>query len=64
MYLNLKGKNVEFMTDFLKPLLAALVNSFDVTATGNFFFISGYFSNVKDASRLFGAGVIFYLFEN
>ncbi|KAK7833195.1 hypothetical protein CFP56_025702 [Quercus suber] len=23
-----------------------------------------YFSNVKDASRLFGAGVTFYLFKN
>ncbi|KAK9997736.1 hypothetical protein SO802_022422 [Lithocarpus litseifolius] len=35
--------------------LAALDNSFDVTAISNFFFISEYFSNVKDASRLFGA---------
>uniref|UniRef100_A0A7N2MUG2 LTI65/LTI78 PGEED repeat domain-containing protein n=1 Tax=Quercus lobata TaxID=97700 RepID=A0A7N2MUG2_QUELO len=45
-------------------LLAALGNSFDVTTTGNFFFISEYFSNVKDASRLFEAGVTFYLFKN
>ena len=32
-----------------------------VTATSNFFFINGYFSNVKDASRLFGARVIFFI---
>ena len=48
--------------NFCKPKVAALDNSFDVTATSNFFSISGYFSNVKDASRsimLFGTGVTF-----
>ena len=51
--------------NFYKPEVATLDNSFDVTATSNFFSISGYISNVKDASQsimLFGTGVTFYLF--
>ena len=55
------------LINFCKSEVATLDNSFDVTATSNFFSISGYISNVKDASQsimLFGTRVTFYLFQN